>query len=70
VAWAEAYLDAKFHFDPSNRLATIHKRHRQDRTDTTNRQERHDRQDRHDNGPIAKGKPFYKRSPKTGVSVP
>jgi len=23
-AWAEAYLHAKFHLDPSNRLATIH----------------------------------------------
>ena len=30
---AEAYLRAKFHLDPSNRLATIHQRHRQDRTD-------------------------------------
>jgi len=29
VAWAEAYLHAKFHLDPSNRLATIHKRYRQ-----------------------------------------
>jgi len=28
---AEAYLHAKFHLDPSNRLATIHQRHRQDR---------------------------------------
>jgi len=26
---AEAYLHAKFHLDPSNRLATIHQRHRQ-----------------------------------------
>ena len=25
----EAYLHAKFHFDPSNRLTTIHQRHRQ-----------------------------------------
>ena len=32
-AWAEAYLHAKFHFDPSNRLVTIHQRYRQtDRT--------------------------------------
>jgi len=29
VAGAEAYLHAKFHHDPSNRLATIHQRHRQ-----------------------------------------
>jgi len=29
VASAEAYLVAKFHLDPSNRLATIHQRHRQ-----------------------------------------
>jgi len=29
VARAEAYLRAKFHLDPSNRLATIHQRHRQ-----------------------------------------
>ena len=34
MARAEAYLHAKFHLDPSNRLATIHQRHRQtDRTD-------------------------------------
>jgi len=33
VARAEAYLRAKFHLDPSNRLATIHQLHRQtDRT--------------------------------------
>jgi len=31
VARAEAYLQAKFHFDPSNCLATIHQRYRQDR---------------------------------------
>jgi len=42
---AEAYLHAKFHLDPSNRLATIYQRHRQDRQT--------DRQDRTDNGPIA-----------------
>jgi len=29
VATAEAYLHAKFHLDPSNRLATIHQRYRQ-----------------------------------------
>jgi len=29
VARAEAYLHAKFHLDPSNRLATIHQRYRQ-----------------------------------------
>ena len=34
VAWAEAYLHAKFQLDPSNRLATIDQCHRQtDRTD-------------------------------------
>ena len=32
VARAEAYLHAKFHLDPSNRLATVHERYRQDRT--------------------------------------
>jgi len=31
VARAEAYLHAKFHLDPFNRLATVHLRHRQDR---------------------------------------
>jgi len=38
VAKAEAYLYAKFHLDPSNRLATVHQRHRQTRQDrqTTN----------------------------------
>ena len=33
VARAEVCLLAKFHLDPSNRLATIHQRHRQDRVD-------------------------------------
>ena len=28
-ARAEAYLHAKFHLDPSNRLTTVHKRYRQ-----------------------------------------
>jgi len=28
VARAEAYLHAKFHLDPSNRLATVHKHYR------------------------------------------
>jgi len=55
VAKAEVYLLAKFYFDPSNRLATVHQRHRQDRTDRTNKQ---------DNGLIAYGDPFYKWSPK------
>jgi len=32
VSGAEIYLHAKFHLDPSNHLATVHKRHRQDRT--------------------------------------
>ena len=30
-----AYLHAKFHLDPSNRLATVHQRYRQARTDRT-----------------------------------
>jgi len=29
MAGVEAYLHAKFHLDPSNRLATVHQRHRQ-----------------------------------------
>jgi len=33
----QTYLNAKFHLDPSNRLATIHQRYRQDRQ-TTDRQ--------------------------------
>jgi len=54
VTCAEAYLRPKFHLDPSNRLATIHQRYtdRQDRTGQT------------DNGLIAHGERFYKRSPK------
>ena len=32
------YLHAKFHLDPSNRLATVHERQRQDRTDRQDRQ--------------------------------
>jgi len=39
MARAEAYLRAKFHLDPSNRLATVHERYRQT--------------DKLDNGPIA-----------------
>jgi len=39
VAWDEAYLRAKFNFDPSNHLATIRQCHRQDRqTDRTGQQ--------------------------------
>jgi len=56
VARAETYLHAKFHLDPSNRLATVHERHRQNRTDRQDRQT--------DNGLIAWGEPFYQRSPK------
>ena len=44
-------LRAKFHLDPSNRLATVHERHRQDRQ--TGQTDRQDREDRTDNGPIA-----------------
>ena len=33
MARVEAYLHAKFHLDPSNRLATVHERYRQDRQD-------------------------------------
>ena len=33
VARTEAYLHAKFHLDPSNRLDTVHERDRQDRQD-------------------------------------
>ena len=29
--WAEAYLHAKFHLDPSSRLATVHQRYTQGR---------------------------------------
>ena len=49
VPGAEAYLHAKFHLDPSKRLATVHQRYRQT--------------DRTDNSPIAWGEPFYKQSP-------
>ena len=39
MASIEAYLHAKFDLDPSNRLATVHRRHRQDReTDRTDGQ--------------------------------
>jgi len=31
VSGAEAYLHAKFHLDPSNRLVTVHQRYRHDR---------------------------------------
>ena len=42
IAWAEAYLHVKLHFDACNRLATIHQRYT-DRTGQTDRQT--DRQD-------------------------
>jgi len=61
VAGAEADLRAKFHLGPSNRFDTVYQRHRQDRqTKRTDRQT--DRQT--DNGLIARGEPFYRRSPK------
>jgi len=56
---AEVYLHAKIHVDPSNRLATVHQCHRQDRQESGT-----------DNGPIAQGEPFYKRSPKKGSPYP
>ena len=39
MARTEAYLHAKFHLDPSNRLATVHQRYRQtgQRSDTIGR---------------------------------
>jgi len=36
MARAEAYLRAKFHLDPSNRLATVHQRYRQTDRQTDN----------------------------------
>jgi len=60
VARAEAYLHAKFHLDPSNRLATVHQRHRQ----TDRKTDRQTDGQTGDNGPIAYGEPFYKGSPK------
>ena len=50
MARAEAYPHTKFYLDPSKCLAIMHQRHRQT--------------DRQDDGPIADGEPFYKRSPK------
>jgi len=44
---------AKFHLDPSDRLATIHQCYRQNRQT--------------DNGPMAQGERFYKRSPKNSA---
>jgi len=57
MARAKAYLHAKFHLDPSNRLATVHERYRQTDRQTDN------------NGLIAYGKPFYKRSPKNVLTT-
>jgi len=53
VARAEAYLLAKFHLDPSNRLATIHHRYIQDRTDWRDRQTDIQTDRQTDNDPIA-----------------
>ena len=64
MARAEAYLHAKFHLDPSNRLAMC-----TNVADRTVRQT--DRQtDRTYNGLIAQGEPFYKRSPKKSAEPP
>ena len=52
---AEAYLDAKFHLNPSSRLTTVHERHRQVRQ--TDKQT--DRQTGQRSDSI--GRPFYKR---------
>ena len=59
---AEAYLLAKFHLHPSNRLATMHQRYRQDRqTGHTGHT---------DNGPIAyRTNRFTNGRPKTGRVV-
>ena len=58
------YLRAKFHLDPSNRLATEHQRYRQDSLDRTDRQDRET-----DNGLIAWREPFCKRSAKNGSPI-
>jgi len=52
VATAEAYLHAKFHLDPSNRLDTVQKRHRQTGQD---------RQRTDSIGRTVFGRPFVKR---------
>jgi len=49
MARIEVYLHAKFHLEPSNRLATIHQRHRQTERQT----------DRQDNGSTAQAELFY-----------
>jgi len=56
VAWAEAYLHAMSHPNPSNHLATIHQRFTQTGQTMTDRQQ----------SDIIGG-PFYKRSPKTDL---
>jgi len=54
VARAEAYVHAKFHLNPSNRLATVYERHRQtDRTDRTDRETDRQTDRQTDNGLIA-----------------
>jgi len=53
----QAYLCAKFHLDPSNRLATIHQCHRQKKTDRT------------DNGPIAQANRLTNGGPTSGQST-
>ena len=56
VARVKAYLHAKFHLDPSSRLATIHQRYTQDRQT--------------DNGQIAyRANPFTNGRPKTPDGV-
>jgi len=55
VAWAEVYLHAKFHLDPSNRLAT--------NTNAPDRDRQTDRQTQTD-GLTAYSEPFYKWSTK------
>ena len=64
MAGAESYLHAKFHLDPSNRLATVAYTNVKDNTDKQDRQ-----LGQADNGPVAYGEPFYKRFPKIKLNI-
>jgi len=62
VAWAKAYLHAKWHLDPSSRFVTIH--------NTPTSKTGQTGQDRPtDNSPIAQDKPFYKWSSKNSMGL-
>ena len=68
VARAETYLRAKFHLDPSNRLATIHQHYRQERTDRQTTVRWHRDGEVPQDWKLANVTPIFKKGKKSSVS--